>query len=158
MENNFETKLAILEDILSKKRQALLTILNICENQETLYSTPATNERREFLLEMGKQKQMKIDEVLTCDQMFQQIFDSIGDVFESKGQDFPDSVIALQDGIKELLEIDVKIRAQEEKTKTAATSSWGKLDTVATKEANPATTNEMLNKYRNNNRNRPHSK
>ena len=152
--NDFEVKLTILADILEKKRSALLSILAICENQESLYDTPATNERRDFLIEMGKEKQARIDLVLECDQMFQQIFDGFGDAFEEKGQNFPEKVRTLQDAIKDLLEIDVKIRAQEEKTKAAATAAWGKIGSMAAKEASPAAANDMINKYRDNTRSR----
>ena len=153
MENNFETKLAILADILDKKRSALLAILAICENQESMYATPASSERRDFLVGLGKEKQEKIDEVLVCDQVFQQIFEGIGDIFETEGQNYPEKVRKLQDDIKEVLEIDIKIRAQEEKTKALATTAWGK-PAATFKEANPVAATEMVNKYRENTRNR----
>ncbi|MCL2575105.1 MAG: hypothetical protein FWE33_01605 [Defluviitaleaceae bacterium] len=150
--DSFSTKLSILADILVKKKTALLTILNICENQENLYDTPTTAERRDFLVAMGIEKQTQIDNVLECDQIFQQIFDAFGDEFENMGQIYPEKVRILQDGIKEILEIDIQIRAQEEKTKAAANAAWGKFSQDALKAPNPTNTNDILNKYRSNNR------
>ncbi|MDR2167384.1 MAG: hypothetical protein LBE35_05995 [Clostridiales bacterium] len=159
MEQNeqFETKLNILADILAQKREALLAILAISENQENLYNSPATNERRGFLLEMGKQKQVHIDEVLTCDEVFQGIFGSISGIFEQMGKTYPGQVKALQRAIGEVLELDIKIRAQEEKTKSVARVAWGTLGKAeaAAKEPTAAGKNYLLEQYRNNNRNRP---
>ncbi|MCL2573157.1 MAG: hypothetical protein FWE34_01240 [Defluviitaleaceae bacterium] len=142
----FETKLALLLEVLSKKREALVGVLNISENQETLYLSPPSDERREFLMEMGKQKQKQIDEVLACDEIFQSIFDGIATEFELKKHDHKDKVLQLQAGINEVLELDVKIRAQEEKGKAVAASNIAK--PAAQNEINPASTNYILGKYK----------
>jgi hypothetical protein len=158
-DEQFETKLNILGEILSKKREALLAVLAISENQESLYASPAGPERREFLMEMGKEKQRHIDDVLTCDEVFQGVFESIGEIFVEKGPDYADRVKSLQATISEVLELDIKIRAQEEKTKMAATAAWsnlGKLDPI-TNQPTEAGKTYILEQYRENNRNRPRS-
>ncbi|MCL2854368.1 MAG: hypothetical protein FWE21_01960 [Defluviitaleaceae bacterium] len=152
----FETKLAILADILAKKQQALETILSICENQESLYSSPSAEHRREFLVEMGKQKQTHIDMVLHCDDTFQAIFEPLEATFQEKGQHYPNQVRHLQETIQTVLEIDVKIRAQEERTKIAAKAIWGKEGRgIGTRESNPAQQSYILQQYQQNNRNKP---
>jgi len=165
-QEKFEAKLGILGDILVKKKDALLLILGICENQELLYNSPNTPERRDFLIGLGKEKQGQIDVVLACDDMFQGIFEGISDFFNAKGKEYAPRVKALQADINEVLELDVKIRAQEEKTKAAAQTAWGALAALspltssgplspANKEISPAKTNYILESYRNNNRNKP---
>jgi hypothetical protein len=160
-QERFEAKLGILGDILTKKRDALLAILGICENQELLYNSPNTPERRDFLIGLGKEKQLQIDQVLACDDMFQGIFEGISDYFQKKGPEYAERVLLLQSGINEVMELDVKIRAQEEKTKAAAQAAWGALGVKIgskdgiQKEPTPANTNYILDQYRNNNRNKP---
>ncbi|MCL2349902.1 MAG: hypothetical protein FWC67_00330 [Defluviitaleaceae bacterium] len=154
-DNNFEVKLAILADILIKKKDALQAILNICENQENLYSTPSTPERRDFLVQMGKEKQVQIDEVLACDEMFQGIFNSISENFQELGKEYKERVLTLQTGISEVMEMDVKIRIQEDKTKTAAQEAWGKMaktSSSAAKEITPLNKNYIIDQYNKNRR------
>jgi hypothetical protein len=159
-QEKFEAKLGILGDILLKKKEALLAVLGICENQELLYSSPNTPERRDFLIGLAKEKQLQIDGVLACDDMFQGVFDSISDYFQANGAEYAERVRSLQGSINEVLELDVKIRAQEEKTKAAAQAAWGTLagklgKESSQKEATPANTSYILDQYRNNNRNKP---
>ena len=147
----FETKLTLLQEILDKKMAALTAILNISENQENLYLSPPSETRREFLLEMGKQKQKQIDEVLTCDEVFQRLFDSIAPHFEQNSKNYRESIQKLQNSIKAVIETDVKIRAQEEKSKSIAKGSFG---LPASKESNinPANTGYILSQYRSHNK------
>ena len=149
----FETKLALLQEILNKKQAALTIVLNISENQETLYLSPPSEERREFLMEMGKEKQSQIDEVMACDEIFQSIFDSIADEFAIKSGDYKEKVGRLQASINEVLELDVKIRAQEEKGKIAASASFGQKSSQT--DINPANVNYILDKYREASKSRP---
>jgi len=154
-QREFETKLAILGDILAKKQEALETILNICENQESLYASSSIHERRDFLLEMGKEKQIYIDQVLHCDDAFQAIFEPLSATFPDKGQNYPDQVKGLQEAIQRVLEIDVKIRVQEERTKISAKAVWAKEGRGASAEPTQADRNYILSQYQENNRNRP---
>ncbi|MCL2235459.1 MAG: hypothetical protein FWB98_03335 [Defluviitaleaceae bacterium] len=153
-QQEFETKLAILADILEKKRSALENLLNICENQESLYSSTTAHDRREFVLEMGKEKQAHIDQVLHCDEAFQAIFEPLSPTFPEQGKHYPEQVKALQDSINTILELDVKIRAQEERTKIAAQAVWNK-EGRSTTEPTLAHRNYILSQYQENNRNKP---
>ena len=149
----FETKLALLQEVLDKKRAALTIVLNISENQETLYLSPPSDERREFLMEMGKEKQAQIDEVLICDEVFQRIFDSIADEFKENSETYAEKIRQLQFSINEVLELDVKIRAQEEKGKAAANKSFSRQSAQAN--INPANTSYILEQYRAASKNKP---
>ena len=151
----FETKLALLQDVLNKKHAALTNILNISENQETLYLSPPSEERREFLIEMGKEKQTQIDEVLICDEVFQSVFDGIADDFKENSEVYAEQIRRLQLNINEVLELDVKIRAQEEKSKKAANTSFGKQNEKTN--INPANTNYILEQYKAASKNKPQS-
>jgi len=153
--DEFETKLALLQEVLDKKQVALTMVLNISENQETLYLSPASDERREFLLEMGKEKQKQIDDVLACDEVFQRIFDSIANEFEEKKTSYVEQVRQMQHGINAVLELDVKIRAQEEKSKVLAAESFGQTQRIAGQtNINPANTNYILERYKEASKNR----
>jgi len=149
----FETKLSLLQEVLDKKQTALTIILNISENQETLYLSPPSEERREFLMEMGKEKQRQVDEVIACDEVFQSVFDSIAEEFADKSGDYKDRVQQMQTSIDEVLRLDVEIRAQEEKGKVAASANFGQQ--ASQTEINPANTNYILDKYREASKNKP---
>jgi len=116
-DKNFESKLVLLQEILNKKFNALNFILSISENQEQLYLSSPSDTRRDFLSEMAKEKQKQIDEVLTCDAVFQSIFDGIAEEFVEKGRIYSEQMQAIQTLIKKVLELDIKIRAQEEKSR-----------------------------------------
>ena len=130
----FETKLTLLQDILDKKHGALVVVLNISENQETLYLSLPSDEREAFLVEMGKEKQKQIDDVLACDEVFQSIFDSIADEFEEKSVEHEEKIRELQFSINEVLELDTKIRAQEEKVEAIADDFSGNSSYILNKQ------------------------
>jgi len=152
-DKQFETKLALLQEILNKKKDALSAILNISENQENLYNQPPGEERREFLMGMGRLKQAQIDEVIACDEVFQRIFDGLSAEFEEKSAEYKEQIQKMQDSIKEVLELDVKIRAQEEKSRAKVKESYGlpaKENVIIT-----ANKNYILEQYKANSKNKP---
>ena len=81
-----------------------------------------------------------------CDAVFQRIFDSIGEDFEDQCKPHAEKARRLQACIKDVLELDIKIRAQEEKSRVRAKESIG----MPAKESNinPASTNYILNQYK----------
>jgi len=120
------TKLTLLQDILDKKQKALVVVLNISENLETIHLSPLLDGRDEFLTEMTKEKQKQIDDVLACDEVFQSIFDTIADEFEEQSANHIEKIQQLQFSINQVLDLDTKIRAQEDKiNEIADTSSEG---------------------------------
>lgn len=110
-------RLKILMDVLEKKGEALTQILNICENQCLLFSQPSSSERSEFLKQMNIEKQHLIEQVIDCDDVFQSMFDDMRDQFEREAENHLELVRKLQEQIRIITELDVKIRAQEGKNK-----------------------------------------
>ena len=110
--DTFLTKLNILEEILNKKNQAMTSILNICDNLETVFSS-YFSENKSIVMELGKEKQNFIDEVLECDRVFQGIFDSLVPEFNEKAMDYKEKIKNIQKLIEIVTEKDVKIRAKE---------------------------------------------
>ena len=115
--DSFTIEIRVLRDLLDKKQTALSQILAICENQETLYMHPPSPERTEFSKEIAMEKQRLIEIVLECDDVFQSIFTRLKPTFEAEAEKQPALVTALQARIKEVMETDIRIRAQEERNK-----------------------------------------
>lgn len=155
--DQFEAQMGLLQEVLDKKREALEAVLAISENQELLYNSPPSDTRREFLLEMGKEKQRRIDDIITCDMVFQRIFDEIGADFEANSKNHREKAKKIQASINEVMELDVKIRAQEQKIGARVKESFGlqggpaavkgKENTVKTVAAS-----YIINQYKNNNK------
>ena len=117
--DNFAVQLKVMFNILTKKRQALTQILTISENQETiLVSKMDAEEISAFFVAMNDEKQHLIDEVIKTDDMFQDMFNGIKDVFEERAKEHKEEIGGLQAEIKWLIEMDTKIRLQEEKNKS----------------------------------------
>jgi len=112
----FGAKLTLLQDILDKKQAALVAVLNICENQEMLHLAPPSDERNNFLAETTMEKQRQLDEVATCDEVFQSVFDTISDEFEQKSGRYSEKIEILQAGINEVLQVGERIRVMEKGT------------------------------------------
>jgi len=146
----FATKLALLQEIIDKKRAALQAILAICENQEQIYLAPPSETKREFLIEMGKEKQKQIDEIITCDAVFQRVFDEVGADFEEKSKPYAEQARKLQSDIKEVLELDVKIRAQEQKNMPLVRPNTGAERLQKESQINTTSVNYILEQYKNN--------
>lgn len=114
----FETQLKVMLEMLDKKEQILMQILNISTNQETiLLSGQSSDEINIFFNEMSAEKQNLIQEILLNDELFQNRFDTVKEEFDGKAPMHKALVAQLQAKIKEVMEIDAKIRIQEEKNK-----------------------------------------
>lgn len=115
---DIETKLAILKDILIKKKFALLQILSMTENQESLLIYDKDNEEvQNMFSEINVEKKGLIDEVISCDNMFQSMFKEISEPLSNESKDYRNYVIELQQLIKEVMEIDNNIREIEQRNK-----------------------------------------
>ncbi|MDR3091323.1 MAG: hypothetical protein LBU36_03870 [Clostridiales bacterium] len=146
----FQAKLKLLYDILQKKRENLSRILSICENQETVIRaiSDGSLERgavSEFFSAMNEEKQTLIDATIACDDLFARVFDGIKNDFERLAPDFSERIAELKAEIKSVVEIDAKIRLQEERNKTSLASSHKiKGDTPSKSKA------RLLSEYRKN--------
>ena len=117
--DNFLTQLRILSDMLDKKMSFLIQIMSITENQENILLSPHadTDEGAMFFNGLNEEKHRLIELVLESDQLFQNLFDALKDEFELKAPDYKDDVQALKDRIKNVVDMDSKIRLREEKNR-----------------------------------------
>jgi hypothetical protein len=146
-----ETSFRLLLDVLGKKKRALAQILNITENQGALLVSRRAEETdpetcRLLFHGMNEEKQRLIDEVLKADTVFQDVFGGLGPEFERRAEAYPLLVRGLQGNIKEVMDLDVKIRLQERTNRTLSAKPVSKSKT----EAPQAVKNYMLDRYKEN--------
>jgi hypothetical protein len=110
-------KLNILCDILSEKKSVLQHIRGICENEQYIYQQPYTPEKMIMINGLSVEKQSLVDKVIWNDEVFQKSFDSIKDDFEEQSGQYKDEIRRLQDFIKEVMALDIKIRNIENENK-----------------------------------------
>ncbi|MCL2565670.1 MAG: hypothetical protein FWE24_07665 [Defluviitaleaceae bacterium] len=115
--NEFEIKMDILISSLGEKNEILNLILNITENQEQLIDMDKSEEMWDMFVEMNEAKQEHIDRVVELDNIFQGVFEGISDNFEDKAREIPEKTANLQALINASLELDVKIRATEQRNR-----------------------------------------
>ena len=106
-------KLSILLDLIGKKVGLLSQILTICENQEAILVAERSEEYDKLFIGMGREKQLLVDEVITTDELFQKIFNEIGEDFEAVGESNTEVIRKLQERIMGVTELDAKIRLAE---------------------------------------------
>jgi len=118
MVQDINAKLNILRDILVKKKSSLAQILSITENQsEVLRCQEGNVEIQSMFSQMNIEKQSFIDSVINADNLFQSMFDEMADELTNTTTDYRESIILLQNLIREVTDIDVKIRVAEQKNK-----------------------------------------
>lgn len=146
--DEFETKLNILYDALIKKEDALSQILAITENQAALLAEDHNGaEAAAFFKEMNVEKQRLIDTVLDGDGVFERIFGSLGGEFDERAAYFKPLVKRLQDKIKDVVDLDVKIRLQEDRNNAQITSAVKQKPRIDVPKASKG---YMLSQYRKN--------
>ncbi|MCL2702410.1 MAG: hypothetical protein FWE91_02220 [Defluviitaleaceae bacterium] len=105
--------LKVLKEILEKKQEALLGVLNISQNQETIMQSPPSPERAMFFARTTAEKQKHIDGILEYDEVFQRMFDTVKHELEYRKDECGEDIIQLQALISRVLELDIAIRAEE---------------------------------------------
>ncbi len=116
---DFKTIFNILAEILDKKLGALVQILSITENQQlVLQSLGQLENAAEIFHGMNEEKQRLIPTVIDCDSTFQSIFERFHDIIDEEADNHKLLVNDMQKRIKAVLDLDIKIRVQEEKNKT----------------------------------------
>ena len=156
-------ELKLLNDILAKKTEELEIVAAISENQETLIESPydwddsPKMEERTFIFkEMSAEKQKHIDEVLNCDNVFQSIYDAAKDKIELNASAYKEYLTQLQQHIEVVLELDVRIRAQETKNRTILQNRHAEMRAASRqaeqKSVSDEEKNRILLKYKQNNK------
>ena len=116
--NEFEIKMDMLISSLKEKNDTLNVILNITENQEQILDIDKGEETWAMFVQMNEAKQEHIDRIVELDNIFQGVFEGISEGFESNAGELPEKTTNLQALINESLELDVKIRAAEQRNKS----------------------------------------
>jgi len=102
-------------DGLKKKEQALLEILSITENQQTvLQSDLPLDEARTIIFSMNEGKQEAIQIVKNCDNMLEKMLGEIGQELDAKQHMYKPQVQVMQEHIRRIMDLDVKVRVGEE--------------------------------------------
>lgn len=115
--NEIEVKLDILESSINKKIEILNQIYNITENQELFVKSLSGQEREDYLKSAAEEKQKLIDEILRIDTVFISTFESFNGMLNENRKLYRDRILMIQDKIKEVMDIDVKIRVKEERNR-----------------------------------------
>jgi hypothetical protein len=113
--SDMQTHLKIMLDGLKRKSGALGEILGITENQRTVIESELPLDGvREMILAMNEEKQSFIQIVKDCDNMFEKMLADIGHELEAQQENYKPQVKVLQENIRKVMSLDVKIRVQEE--------------------------------------------
>ncbi|MCL2356448.1 MAG: hypothetical protein FWC70_04695 [Defluviitaleaceae bacterium] len=114
-EKTMLTHLNILTDGLKRKVNALENIASICENQRTVIESELPLEKvREMIFGMNEEKQDSIQIVKDCDAMFEKMLADIGTELEAQQHLYKPQVKIMQENIRRVMSIDVKIRVAED--------------------------------------------
>ena len=113
--NPMITELNIMLDGLRQKEKALLEILAITENQQTVIKSDVSLDKtRELVFEMNIAKQEAIKMVKECDNMFESMLRRIGKELDATQHLYGAQVGVMQGFIKRIMDTDIKIRKTEE--------------------------------------------
>ena len=120
-------KLTILQDILVKKKSLLSQVLSITDNQEQILQHSDGNpEIKQMFSEMNIEKQNLIDNIMAADTLFQNMFGEISDELSNSTTDFRPRILALQALIREVMDLDIKIRVREQRNKDIVSKTYTK--------------------------------
>ncbi len=123
--SGFETKLNLLRDLLQKKKAFLMQILSITENQESILVAEFEIAKSDvtavdgMFSQMNDEKQKLIDELIHSDRFFDKVFKEISPEFEMRAPSYKPIIFIIQDLIRQVTDLDVKVRVQEQKNKLA---------------------------------------
>jgi len=100
---------------LKKKASALAEVLSITENQQTVIKSELPLEGvRQLVFNMNEEKQAAIKTVIECDNMFENMLKDIGQELEATQHLYKPQVKIMQEHIKQVMSLDVKVRVTEE--------------------------------------------
>ena len=97
---------------------------------------------------MNDEKQKLIDLVISSDNLFQSVFESSTEDFNLNAEAYKPQIKELQDLIRKVMDVDVKIRVQEQKNKDLIASQYPRTKIQAAK----VSKGNLLKKYESNNK------
>lgn len=139
--------LGLLLDLLKRKEGTLGQVLNICENQEALLQSYDQGSYSEMIIEMGKEKQHLIDEVLTGDSFFQKTFEEHKGALE-RHEEHRVVLGELQKIIIRVTELDTKIRLCEQRNQELLKQQRLKTQDTAPRQVSTAEKNKLITRYK----------
>lgn len=111
MENESKVQLNLLIDILNKKLAMLQEILAITENQGiVLKSTP---EDRQMFMSMFEEKQIRIDNISSGDDIFNRLFKDTITQVKTQKTSYKKQISSMQKLVKAIMDTEIKIRLEE---------------------------------------------
>lgn len=140
-------KINNLNYLLDRKIEILSIILNVTKSQGIVFKE---QEGIDGFINMSiNEKQSLINELISIDEMFLNIFESFKGALNQNKNIFKEDIRQIQNKIQKIADMDINIRLQEEKNKqlvnnNIALSSKNKVKTLKVSK------DEMLKKYINN--------
>ena len=126
--------LRVLEGILNKKIDILRQILNITENQQTILSAgPHGKNALHLYRAMNDEKQKLIDTVNESNRVFEKTYQNIREVFAKEAHNHAGLVACIQDRIKRVTDLDVRIRVLEARNIASAPAANKARDNKSTR-------------------------
>ena len=116
--------LAILEDTLEKKKDALQNILRITKEQSELAKADIYQE--EAMEQTLNAKELELSRVNTLDEGFQSVFDRIRSDVKRNPEDYREEVGRLQELIRRCTELGNEIMVLEERTRNQFSALFAK--------------------------------
>lgn len=140
-------KINNLNYLLDRKIEILSIILNVTKSQGIVFKEQDGIDS--FINMSINEKQSLINELISIDEMFLNIFESFKGALNQNKNIFKEDIRQIQNKIQKIADMDINIRLQEEKNKqlvnnNIALSSKNKVKTLKMSKE------EMLKKYINN--------
>jgi len=139
-------RLQLLLDLLEKKTTELAQILGICENQEALLQIYSQGEYSEMIVEMGREKQGLVDDILAGDSLFQKTFEEFAG-FEDAAAQHPGMLNQLQKAVMNVTELDTRIRLCEQRN-NALLKAQRQQTQLSEKNISQAGKEQLIDKYK----------
>jgi hypothetical protein len=108
-----KVQIKILLEILYKKKNLLEQIYTITENQKLIIE--AKDNNKDLFDQLAKEKKQQIEEVNDLDKHFDNIYKKISYYIHNNAEDYKELIKNLQEQIKIIMDIGVKIQIFEEK-------------------------------------------
>lgn len=112
-----KNKVMNLNNLLDRKIEILTQVLNITDNQKMFFNNLEKENLEEYINISLEEKQNLINQLIEIDTIFLSIFESFSGSLNKNKDAFKNDIKKLQDKIKYITDIDIKIRLQEEKNK-----------------------------------------
>ena len=141
-------KINNLNYLLDRKLDILFSILDITTKQKDIFGK---NTDKDILDISMEEKQKLIDELISIDDMFINIFESFNGKLNENKIMFEQDILNIKEKIQKIVDLDFKIRLQEEKNKNIQQFNTKNINNNLQKvKTLKISKDEMLKKYTNN--------